>query len=232
MSPSQASQVIDFYSDVYRDTFSRINGIVIEGEQEAHDNFICLAQLLPEYEAELIQLGKIEGRHRKSFEACGRNLDVVPDLEFARQFFADLRDAFQASATHNRVATCLLIQALVIECFAIAAYHNYIPVADDFARKVTESVVEDEYSHLNFGEVWLKANCAVIKDELETANRQVLPIIWQILNQVESDAKAIGMDKQALVTKFIVRYSAALHQIGFSTRDILRMSSHGLAAKG
>lgn len=228
MSQTQASQTLDFCSDTYRNTFSRINGIVIEGEQEAHDNFICLAELLPEHTEELIRLGKMEFRHRKSFEACGRNLNVTPDLTFAEQFFADLRQSFQDAAANQQIATCLLIQALVIECFAIAAYNNYIPVADDFARKVTESVVADEYLHLNFGEVWLKANFVAVKAELEAANRQVLPIIWRMLNRVESDAKGIGMNKQSLIEEFIVRYGEALSQIGFSTREILRLSSQGL----
>jgi fatty aldehyde decarbonylase len=225
MSPSHKSLSLDFHSEVYRDNFSRINGIVIEGEQEACDNFLYLAKLLPEHQGELTRLGKMEFRHRKSFEACGKNLKVEPDLQFAGVFFADLRQAFQIAADNQQIATCLLIQALVIECFAIAAYHNYIPVADDFARKVTESVVADEYLHLNFGEVWLKANFANVKAELEAANHQVLPIIWRMLNQVEADAKGIGMDKQALIEDFLIRYGEALSKIGFTTREIMQFSS-------
>lgn len=228
MSHFLAGQTIDFYSDTYRDSFSRINGIVIVGEQEAHDNFLSLAQLLPENAQELTQLGKIEARHKRSFEACGRNLAVTPDLEFAQHFFAGLHHLFQTAALDNQIATCLLIQSLVIECFAIAAYDNYIPVADDFAQKVTQAVVADEYQHLDFGKIWLTAHFEAVKDELKTANRQVLPMIWQMLNQVESDAKVLGMDKQELIEAFMVRYGEALSEIGFSTREILQMSSHGL----
>lgn len=231
MTQSQTGQTLDFCSDTYRDAFSRINGIVITGEQEAYDNFVGLANLLPEHAEELTRLGKMERRHSKSFEACGRNLDVTPDLAFAQEFFADLRSAFLDAAANQKTATCLLIQALVIECFAIAAYNNYIPVADDFARKVTESVVADEYQHLNFGEVWLKANFEEVKAELEAANQQILPLIWKMLNQVESDAQSIGMNKQSLIEEFMVRYGDALEQIGFSTREIMRLSSQGLATK-
>lgn len=229
MAPSQAGQTLDFHSDAYRDAFSRINGIVIEGEQEAYDNFVCLANLLPDHAKELMRLGRMEYRHRKSFEACGHNLNVQPDLPFAQEFFENLRKAFYNAAENQQIATCLLIQALVIECFAIAAYNNYIPVADDFARKITEAVVAEEFLHLNFGEIWLKANFEQVKAELETANRQILPLIWHMLNQVESDASTIGMDKRSLVSGFLMRYGEALGQIGFSTREILRMASHGLA---
>lgn len=232
MPQVESCQVFDFHSDTYRDAFSRINGIVIEGEQEAYDNFVCLANLLPDHTEELMRLGRMEYRHRKSFEACGRNLNVQPDLPFAQEFFEKLRNAFHNAAEAQQIATCLLIQALVIECFAIAAYNNYIPVADDFARKITESVVAEEFLHLNFGEIWLKTNFEPVKAELETANRQILPLIWQMLNQVESDANTIGMDKRSLVSEFLMRYGEALGQIGFSTREILRMASHGLAERG
>ena len=130
----------------------------------------------------------------------------------------------------GKVVTCLLIQALIIECFAIAAYNIYIPVADPFARKITEGVVKDEYSHLNFGEVWLKENFEASKAELEEANRQNLPLVWKMLNQVENDARILGMEKEALVEDFMIQYGEALSNIGFSNREIMRMSAHGLAA--
>jgi fatty aldehyde decarbonylase len=123
-----------------------------------------------------------------------------------------------------------LIQALIIECFAIAAYNIYIPVADDFARKITEGVVKDEYSHLNFGEEWLKANFEASKTELEQANRENLPLVWKMLNQVEHDARTLSMEKEALVEDFMIQYGEALGNIGFSTREIMRMSAMGLAA--
>lgn len=221
---------IDFQSETYKDAYSRINAIVIEGEQEANENYLKLAELLPESKDRLFSLAKMESRHKKGFEACGRNLNVTPDMAFARQFFSRLHQNFQDAAAQNQVVTCLLIQSLVIECFAIAAYNIYIPVADDFARKITEGVVKDEYSHLNFGEEWLKANFESSKEELEAANRQNLPIVWQMLNQVENDARILGMEKEALVEDFMIEYGQALSNIGFSNRDVMRLSAMGLAA--
>ncbi|MDZ7956993.1 MAG: aldehyde oxygenase (deformylating) [Aulosira sp. DedQUE10] len=221
---------IDFKSEKYKDAYSRINAIVIEGEQEAHENYITLGQLLPEHQEDLIRLSKMESRHKKGFEACGRNLEVVPDLEFAKEFFSGLHANFQIAAAEGKVVTCLLIQSLIIECFAIAAYNIYIPVADDFARKITEGVVKDEYSHLNFGEVWLKEHFAESKTELEAANRQNLPIVWKMLNQVADDAQVLAMEKDALVEDFMIQYGEALSNIGFSTRDIMRLSAYGLIA--
>lgn len=230
MPQLEASSAIDFQSETYKDAYSRINAIVIEGEQEACDNYIRLAQLLPDRKDELVGLSRMENRHQKGFQACGRNLNVTPDMEFARQFFAALHRNFQEAAEAGKVVTCLLIQSLIIECFAIAAYNIYIPVADDFARKITEGVVKDEYSHLNFGEEWLKANFEASKAELEEANRKNLPLVWKMLNLVEHDAHILGMDKDALVEDFMIAYGEALSNIGFTTRDIMRMSAYGLVA--
>ncbi|NCJ07638.1 aldehyde oxygenase (deformylating) [Synechococcales cyanobacterium C] len=230
MPQLQASPDIDFSTATYRDAYSRINGIVIEGEQEAHANYIRLTEMLPEHKDELLRLSKMEARHKKGFEACGRNLEVTPDLDFAQQFFADLHRNFQVAAEAGQVVPCLVIQSLIIECFAIAAYNIYIPVADPFARKITEGVVKDEYTHLNFGEEWLKENFNRVKDEIEAANRQNLPLVWRMLNEVEQDAKVLGMEKEALVEDFMIQYGEALSNIGFSTKDIMRMSALGLAA--
>jgi fatty aldehyde decarbonylase len=149
-------------------------------------------------------------------------------MEFAQQFFAELNQNFQDALAEGKVVTCLLIQSLIIECFAISAYNIYIPVADPFAKKITEGVVKDEYSHLNYGEEWLKANFDSVKEELEQANRENLPLVWKMLNQVTEDAKVLGMEKDALVEDFMIAYGEALGNIGFSTREIMRMSAYGL----
>lgn len=223
------STTIDFHNEVYKDAYSRINGIVIEGELEAHANYVQLATMLPEDEETLVDLSKMESRHAKGFQSCGRNLKVTPDMDFAKEFFAELHSNFQTASAQGKVVTCLLIQALIIECFAIAAYNIYIPVADPFARKITEGVVKEEYEHLNFGEKWLKANFEASKTELEEANKQNLPLVWRMLNQVEKDASVLGMEKEALVEDFMISYGEALNNIGFNTRDIMRMSAFGLS---
>ncbi|MFB6274677.1 MAG: aldehyde oxygenase (deformylating) [Halothece sp.] len=223
-----ATPTLDYTSETYKDAYSRINAIVIEGEQEAQNNYLDLIKLLPDSKDELTRLSKMEARHKKGFQACGKNLNVTPDMEFAQQFFAELDQNFQDALAEGKVVTCLLIQSLIIECFAISAYNIYIPVADPFAKKITEGVVKDEYSHLNYGEEWLKANFDSVKEELEQANRENLPLVWKMLNQVTEDAKVLGMEKDALVEDFMIAYGEALGNIGFSTREIMRMSAYGL----
>ncbi len=225
-----APAALDFTSEAYKSAYSRINAIVIEGEYEANSNYIQMADILTDSKEELHRLAKMEFRHMKGFQSCGQNLKVTPDMEYAKEFFSRLHNNFQTAYQEGKIVTCLLIQSLIIEAFAIAAYNIYIPVADPFARRITEGVVKDEYTHLNFGEEWLKEHFEESREELEIANRDNLPIVWKMLNEVEGDARVLGMEKEALVEDFMISYGEALSNIGFSTRDIMRMSSHGLNA--
>ena len=92
----------DFTSERYKDAYSRINAIVIEGEQEAHDNYLSLATLLPEQAEELARLARMEMKHKKGFTACAANLGVEADMPFARSFFTPLRDNFQQALEIGR----------------------------------------------------------------------------------------------------------------------------------
>jgi len=215
----------DFSSDTYKDAYSRINAIVIEGEQEAHDNYIAIGTLLPDQAEELTRLARMELKHMKGFTACAANLGVTADMPFAREFFSPLRNNFQAALAEGRVVTCLLIQSLLIEAFAIAAYHIYIPVADPFARRITEGVVKDEYTHLNYGQEWLKAHLEASRAELEEANRENLPHVRRMLESVAGDAAVLHMEKEDLIEDFLIAYQEALTEIGFSSREIARMAA-------
>lgn len=218
----------DFKSDVYKDAYSRINAIVIEGEQEAYDNYVALSTLMPEQAEELARLALMELKHMKGFTACGNNLGVTPDMDFAREFFLPLRDNFKTALEKGEVVTCLLIQAILIEAFAISAYHIYIPVADPFARKITEGVVQDEYTHLNYGQEWLKANFEASREELEQANRDNLPHVRRMLEGVAADAAVLKMGKEDLMADFLSSYQEALTEIGLTPREIARMAAAAL----
>jgi len=227
-APKSGGEPPDFTTAAYKDAYSRINAIVIEGEQEAHDNYLSLATLLPDQAEELARLARMEMKHKRGFTACATNLGVTADMDFAKEFFLPLHGNFQAALAEGKLVTCLLIQSILIEAFAIAAYHIYIPVADPFARKITEGVVQDEYTHLNYGQEWLKANLDSARQELEEANRANLALIRSMLDGVAADAAALGMDKEDLMADFMTSYQEVLTKIGFSSREIARLATAAL----
>ena len=214
----------DFTTESYKDAYSRINAIVIEGEKEAYDNYMAIGTLIPAEAEELEKLGRMELKHMRGFTACGKNLGVKADMPFAKEFFAPLHNNFQMALEQGNLTTCFLIQAILIEAFAISAYNVYIRVADPFAKKITQGVVQDEYLHLNYGQEWLKANLKTCKEELIRANKTNLPLIKSMLDQVAKDASVLHMDKEELMEEFMIAYQDSLNEIGLDNREIARMA--------
>ena len=214
----------DFTTEQYKDAYSRINAIVIEGEKEAYDNYISIGTLIPENAEELKKLAVMEMKHMRGFTACGKNLDVTADMPFAKKFFSKLHGNFQKALAEGNLTTCLLIQAILIEAFAISAYNVYIRVADPFAKKITEGVVKDEYLHLNYGQQWLKSNLDTCKEELIRANKENLPLIKSMLDEVANDAEVLHMDKEELMEEFMIAYQDSLVEMGLDNRQIARMA--------
>jgi len=220
---------INYQDPKYLDAYSRINALVIEGEREAESNYLTMGEMLPEHKEDFVRLAAMERKHAKGFEACGNNLGVTADMAYGKEFFDTFHRNFQDAKGRKDIVTCLVIQSLLIECFAIAAYNIYIPVADDFARKITENVVKDEYIHLNYGEKWLKDNFENSREAIQQANAENLPVAWRMLNEVEKDASALSMDREAVLEDFLIAYGETLSNIGFTTREVMQMSAKGIA---
>lgn len=205
-------------NDAYRTAYGRINGIVVVGEGLADRHFRQLARLIPEDRSELLRLAAMEGRHASVFVGCGQNLGVKPDTQLAHGLFAPLHALFVACDRAGDRAGCLGIQGLVIECFAIAAYRHYLPVADPYAQPITAAVLADEDAHLSYAESWLSSRLQQVKPALTAACRDALPIALTILTTLSSDMRQIGVDPSDVLATFCDDFQGALERIGYEAR--------------
>ena len=82
----------------------------------------------------------------------------------------------------------------------------------------------DEYLHLNYGQEWLKANLETVKKDLMRANKENLPLIKSMLDEVSNDAEVLHMDKEELMEEFMIAYQDSLLEIGLDNREIARMA--------
>jgi len=223
-------QTPQFKSSIYLDAYSRINGMVVVGEGLADRHFRLLARAIPEDQQELERLAAMEGRHASDFVGCGRNLGVKPDVGLARQLFAPLHALFLERDRAGDLAGCLVIQGLVVECFAVAAYRHYLPVADAYAAPITAAVIADEGEHLGYAERWLQERFATVEASAVAISRQALPITLGILQSLAADLQAIGMDPIELVASFSELFQRALETIGFEPPAARRILAGAAAA--
>jgi len=220
---SAAPTMPDTATPAYRDAYSRINGVVVVGEGLADSHFRLLAKAIPEDQEELIRLGAMEGRHARDFTGCGRNLGVKPDVVLAKRLFAPLHQLFLECDRSGDLPGCLVIQGLVVECFAVAAYRHYLPVADSYAQPITATVLNDEAEHLNYAEGWLKARFAEVEPAVTAICRRALPVSLAILQELTADMRAIGMDPLDLVASFSELLQQSLETIGYAPKQARRL---------
>lgn len=213
----------DHSSEPYRLAYSRINALVVVGESLADRHFRLLARAIPEDRHRLLRLAAMEGRHARDFVECGRQLGVRPDLPLAQRLFAPLAELFLSCDRAGDRAGCLVIQGLVVECFAVAAYQAYLPVADAGARPITAAVLADEDAHLDYAEQWLAARFGGLEQAVRLACRRALPITLAILSGLSADMRAIGIDPAELLAGFSERFQQALEAIGFEAREARRL---------
>lgn len=220
---------LDVATDVYRDAYSRINAMVVVGEGLADRHFRLLARAMPDDRDELLRLAAMEGRHARDFVGCGRHLGVRPALGMARQLFAPLHELFLGCDRRGDLAGCLVIQGLIVECFALAAYHAYLPVADAYARPITAAVIADEGDHLGYAERWLASRFSAVEPATLEVCQRALPITLAILQRLADDLQAIGIDPLELLAGFAELFQGALEAIGFSASVARRVLARAVA---
>ena len=92
-----------------------------------------------------------------------------------------------------------MIQCLIVESFAVAAYRCYLPVADPYAAPITAAVLADEAEHLDYGERQLAARFPAVAAPITRWCERAVPVAMAMLQEVHSDLEAIGIDPSALV---------------------------------
>jgi fatty aldehyde decarbonylase len=161
---------------------------------------------------------------------CGRNLGIKPDLGLARRLFAPLHELFLTCNQQGDLPGCLVIQGLIVECFALASYHAYLPVADAYAQPITAAVISDEGEHLGYAERWLHAHFSAAQTSAGTVSRKALPITLSILQTLAKDLKSIGMDPHEVLASFNELFLQALEASGFDQTAARHIVTRALAA--
>jgi fatty aldehyde decarbonylase len=210
----------------YRDAYSRINALVIVGEGLADSHFRLLAGLLPEDRDALMRLAAMEGRHARDFAGCGRELGIRPDLPLAQRLFAPLHRLFREAVRTGDRLSALVIQCLIVESFAVAAYRCYQPVADAYAAPILQTVLDDEAEHLDYGERWLAVRFPEVAAPIAACCGRAVPIVFAMLQAVRADLTAIGIDPSERVGEFVGCFQAAIAAVGFEPRQ-----ARGLVAR-
>lgn len=222
--------LLDYGNPAYLEAYRRINGLVIVGEAMADRHFRRLATLIPEDHRELGRLAAMEARHAADFVGCGRQLGVRADVGLAQRLLAPLHQQFRQAAGRGDLVSALVIQCLLIESIAVAAYRLYLPVADPYAEPITRAVLADEAEHLNYGETWLRSRHPQVSGAVTTCLEQALPVALELMQVLTTDLRMIGIDPLELLSEVLGGMQESLLAIGWTAAEARRLLTR-LAAR-
>jgi len=169
----------------YKDAYSRINAIVIEGgtgspRQPTSSRAPLTFQIQAEGAGEA---GRMELKaHERDISACANKSSGLADMPFAaRFFFTPLHGNFPDCPCERQGVHLLLDPSAVLIRSLRDRRLNHIlhSVADPFGpRKITEGVVEGlSNTPPEYGQEWLKANLEASRASWEVANAPNLPLV-------------------------------------------------------
>ena len=112
-----------------------------------------------------------------------------------------------------------------MDTFSNSFYNLYLEVADPYSRRIIAKIIQENLEYINPGQEWLKDNLDNCKKELITVNKSNFPIIFSKTEEISEDLALLGIEKQDLLQEFISIYQELLVEMGFTTRDVARITA-------
>ena len=132
---------------VWRDVLAQ----AVTGELVAALNYEALAGICTESEekAEAIEHAESEKGHAARFTAAGRDLGIAVASNVYALYWKRMRSAFMSRVRAADFVGCLVVQEVMLESFAVAAYHQIAEVAPGKLGKTFAAIATEEAEHID-----------------------------------------------------------------------------------
>jgi fatty aldehyde decarbonylase len=134
-------------SQVWRDVLSQ----AVTGELVAALNYEALAEICtsPEEKDEALEHAQSEKGHAARFTAAGRELGFAVVGDVYALYWKRMRSAFMSRVRAADFIGCLLVQEVMLESFAVAAYRQIAEVAPGKLGKTFADIAVEEAEHID-----------------------------------------------------------------------------------
>lgn len=176
---------------------------------------------------------------RRAAERAGVTVaDGGPDPYWSR-----VREAFDERAADGDLATCSVIQDVVLECYAVVLYEAIAPIASPEIGRVAARIANDERDHLAHGVRRLAEAAGQdldgTKARVELANERVARVLagWVAPEDcspvcavcgaidgicAKEDLRTAGLATARLRPAFVQLYGRSLRDAGLPAADVTR----------
>lgn len=178
-------------SDGYMKLLSFVVSNARRGEIMAIENYSEMVHLMPDTDSkiEAVNQAKQECKHILMLEKLASRIGFQIDETMVEAQWTNIRQHFHEAARNKDLASCLIIQDLMVESLAIGLYKLFSSEANEDVETVgvAASLLKDELEHLDIGIRRINELMAVdpegVNDALVWAHNRVMPNLFEMVHE-------------------------------------------------
>lgn len=214
--------------------FIDVLSYAITGEIIGMSNYAAMVSLYDDPAKQMDAVGHAasELRHAELFRTASRSTGHLPIVNLEAQGWRDVRKAFRGYAEHHDLLSCLMIQEVMLESFAVALYDAVGGVADPQMSPIFKQVAEEEAEHVKEAVQVLRSYLAAdppgFEHKLTKLNDEVMYFLAHMVgerdntgpcglcqgNCLKDSIPTIGLERTELRGRAIQQYLRMLDDIG------------------
>ena len=136
-------------NDEYRSVFADILSQAITGELIGMANYAAMVRLYADADGQCDALAHAANElgHAKAFRRAADDLGVTPIVNLEAPYWRRIRQAFLRHVDAGDLTGCLVIQEVMLECFAVSMYHAVADEAHQELARVFRAIGDEEQGH-------------------------------------------------------------------------------------
>jgi fatty aldehyde decarbonylase len=122
----------------------------ITGELIGMSNFASLADVIDDYheKMEAVEHADSERGHAEAFIRISRKYGLDPIINLQGQYWKNVRDCFLKYAHQQDFTACLIIQEVMLECFAVSMYKDVGAALHNDIGALFSAISAEELEHI------------------------------------------------------------------------------------
>ena len=152
----------------------------ITGELVVMSNFAALTEAIDDVheKMEAVEHANCERGHAEGFIAMAKKSGINPIINMEGYYWKKVHECFQKYVRLKDYIGCLIIQEVMLECFAVSMYHDIGHALDDEIGELFRSISEEETEHIEHSIELLRNE---MKKDPIAFNKKVEDIHWDCM---------------------------------------------------
>jgi len=168
-----------------------ILGQAITGELIGMSNFASLAESIDDIHEKLecVEHANCERGHAEGFMAVAKKFNLKPVINMKGYYWNAIRKCFLKYAKAKDFIACLIIQEVILECFAVSMYNDVGNALDNEIGELFSAISAEEKEHIEHSidilQNELNKDVQAFINKVETIHNECMTILGEWTAQVD-----------------------------------------------